>query len=1417
MALWWKTVIVVLLLQVVNSRTSAISNFETFGRYLKREERGTPSKLRFTSGSYGFYNTSIIESRILSTIKCDMKMGIYIYDSRTEIVFEVDDKKRFSVRSEKIEDFILLRVIPNIALNSDIQSVHTINVVASDNHTREEIDRTKIYLHVLDLNEFKPSFLNNSLEISIKENFEIGKPFHKVKAVDPDSGLNGELYYFISPSQDLSVGDFSLHPHTGSLSLVKPLNFKRCKSYTFYIYAKDKCPIEVMRKQSDKLSVRINVISVPDFPKFGRRRGKRQDFFDPAKTNNLRFTKPVYVFSVPEISPPFTPLVRVELNKSSVVGMPSVNFGFFKGNEQGRFEINSKTGQIYTIRELDYEKTKHYNLTVIAYHRSLIKGRTSVIIKVSDSNDHSPTFPKLQDEVDVLEETAIGTVVYRANATDLDTGVNKKIFYSIGNLNTTYFEIDQFTGDLRVAKRLDRDGEKSVSPIMYLMIKASDFGVPVKREGRMILMIKVKAVNDNPPVLQYTKCRIVVARNARQGSPVMKVNALDLDITSAQTIFGVSGGDFLNIGSLTGHVTLKYIPNGLKESSVFITAADGKSFGKILNLTIAFVPENSGKKVNMTCIDNPEYNEVKDIISKRENHEKRLSTEKFSDIVMPQRRPHKPIILEKPDTVITLREDLPIGSFVTRVLAVDKELHCYGLVLYSIVSGNYNMDSNFAIDMLNGTVYLAGKIDREQNPSYNLKIRAWDTDSSPQYTDVDLQIDVSDVNDNGPVFTQNTYEVTVSEGTHPGTEIAHLQAKDPDRGPNGKVMYSLVNDVDALFSLNEFTGHLTLEKMLDYEKNKEHTLIIQAVDSSSQNQQVSQASVIIKVTDINDTPPKCMPNIQTFEVTKDFPPGAVLGKILAYDPDTGDGGKFRFELESGKAQRLFSLDSVYGILRTNGNTMSKLVYGLVYNVSVIVSDIGAPSLSTTCYIVCVLKSSLSHERPKFLRQRDENLVIVDIVDPNSIVAIEATFEGSGEMEYSLVDGTGIGDFAIDSKSGVLSRTGSQQAHVSHYWLTVNAHLKEHPEVYSNIAVLLRERNVKKEAPYFDPSAYRSSIKENLPAYTEVLQLSVVNRNSDLSESLVFKIIEGNDLGHFEVTTKGLIRTTQELDREQIASYQMNVSVSNPNLPKQVTFASVFVTVQDVNDNDPEPIIKDVPGTLEVLEQNLITVGNGTFLAQVAAVDRDEGESAELVYQLSSEGNKIEIDSKTGVLTSKAALTIGEFFMLDIKICDRGGRCIHQFREVVVVGKPMHHLRVLRFKKKTFTYQLRESTQPLLEPKIIVHVASLLTSGQKPGELLKFSIESGNEDRLFALMDLQTAMNLFQISELDYETKQEHNIVIKVTNGQTSDTATIKITLIDVNDNAPTTSQSCYEAEAMENVEAGQVITQIEGELCLADF
>lgn len=53
-----------------------------------------------------------------------------------------------------------------------------------------------------------------------------------------------------------------------------------------------------------------------------------------------------------------------------------------------------------------------------------------------------------------------------------------------------------------------------------------------------------------------------------------------------------------------------------------------------------------------------------------------------------------------------------------------------------------------------------------------------------------IQIEVTDANDNPPVFSQSTYKVSLPENMPSGTSVLTVMATDPDEGVNAEITYS---------------------------------------------------------------------------------------------------------------------------------------------------------------------------------------------------------------------------------------------------------------------------------------------------------------------------------------------------------------------------------------------------------------------------------------------------------------------------------------------------------------------------------------------------------------------------------------------------------------------------------------------------
>lgn len=84
---------------------------------------------------------------------------------------------------------------------------------------------------------------------------------------------------------------------------------------------------------------------------------------------------------------------------------------------------------------------------------------------------------------------------------------------------------------------------------------------------------------------------------------------------------------------------------------------------------------------------------------------------------------------------------------------------------------------------------------------------------------VHFLLQVTDTNDNPPVFPENAYSFDIPENTIRGTRVGEITATDEDEGLNGQVNYQVISDwANDVFSLNPQTGVFTLTARLDYEE-----------------------------------------------------------------------------------------------------------------------------------------------------------------------------------------------------------------------------------------------------------------------------------------------------------------------------------------------------------------------------------------------------------------------------------------------------------------------------------------------------------------------------------------------------------------------------------------------------------------------
>lgn len=160
-------------------------------------------------------------------------------------------------------------------------------------------------------------------------------------------------------------------------------------------------------------------------------------------------------------------------------------------------------------------------------------------------------------------------------------------------------------------------------------------------------------------------------------------------------------------------------------------------------------------------------------------------------------------------------------------------------VSYHLIGSNAG---SFIINNETGLLQIAPgqTLDREKQSQIILTVSAEDAPGKPsekRKTTVEVIVDILDVNDNPPSFSQKSYSAVIPENSDLNALVANLSASDPDEGPGGEIRFEILDEGDAngLFKINVNTGEIRTKKSLTGKGRSEpYELIIRAQDNGDQ-------------------------------------------------------------------------------------------------------------------------------------------------------------------------------------------------------------------------------------------------------------------------------------------------------------------------------------------------------------------------------------------------------------------------------------------------------------------------------------------------------------------------------------------------------------------------------------------------------
>lgn len=431
------------------------------------------------------------------------------------------------------------------------------------------------------------------------------------------------------------------------------------------------------------------------------------------------------------------------------------------------FKINANSGILTLINPLDHEQHPEYTIVVTASDQPENESQrltTSVTARVlvEDFNDNWPVFVS-RTRVDIMEDEPVGYPLLHVIAVDRDARDNGRVSYSIVSGNEDgAFSLDPATGVLAVTRPLDRESQNRYA----LNVTAADHGRPAKSSWQLV-HIHVEDINDNPPRFMRPLYEAAVPENGPAGTFVVKVSATDKDVgTNGNLTYtipeGIADGMF-SVDSMSGTVTTTGPLDRERKSSYVVTVyvRDG-----------SFPAQYDAASVVVDVVDVNDH------------------APEFGESCYPLHVPEN--------------SDL---SIIHTVVATDADSGANGEITYSITGGN--VGNKFSIDLHTGQLS-SRPLDREIKDRYYLIIAAQDRGvPSPRQGFCNITVSVDDENDSDPRFTQSRYTATLPESALPDTVVLTVQATDADRGHNAKITYSLSNETQWLFKIDNETGVLS--------------------------------------------------------------------------------------------------------------------------------------------------------------------------------------------------------------------------------------------------------------------------------------------------------------------------------------------------------------------------------------------------------------------------------------------------------------------------------------------------------------------------------------------------------------------------------------------------------------------------------
>uniref|UniRef100_A0AAQ4RTZ6 Protocadherin-15 n=1 Tax=Gasterosteus aculeatus aculeatus TaxID=481459 RepID=A0AAQ4RTZ6_GASAC len=789
------------------------------------------------------------------------------------------------------------------------------------------------------------------------------------------------------------------------------------------------------------------------------------------------------------------------------------------------------------VQPLDRETQDSYTLTLSASDGVQQSIPVTVTITVMDANDNTPTFANVSYNVNLFTDMMPGETVLQLAAIDSDAGPNGQVSYRILAGDQGHFLIGKSTGVITAAPGV----ELAVGRSYALTVEGMDNG-PVAQRRSSITTVYIEVLppnNQSPPRFPRQQYDLEISEAMRTGATLLNLQAVDRE--SDHITYKILRGDAFGHFALSGYLVLDkpLDRESVDHYSLVVTASDGHPDG------------TSTVTVSVVVTDVNDNDPLFD--------------------------PSLPVNL----TVVEERDHAYVGRHQRH--GRDRDHGAAGQRGQGVNAFAFFFQFSRGVDV---------------KGHYHLIVEAWDGAVDPRRSRLTLSVGVLDVDDNSPVFTQQTYNVSLPENSPEDTVILQLKATDADLGAN--LTYQIRTrgsdqGIVGLFRVDPATGALSVLRVLDYEalgeSERAYTFTVEAADAGG-SMPPGLASVTVTITDMNDFSPAFSQSVYRGLVAPNAFKGTIVTTVTANDSDPAGtpAGLVRYKVN----QEAFSYSaSIFDVEEKTGNVVTRVNLNeepnLKFSLVVVAYDDGEPvKENTTLVEITVLQPSVipvfTQEEYRFPRVSEE-AAVGTAVGTIMAAAVNQT------IVYSIIEG----EFELNETTGVISTAKplDYEANSSHVlrveadsMRVVSSNLRVPSKSESNTAkVVIDIHDENDHPPVFTRSLYIGGVTEDAKTFTSILKIQALDKDTGNYSSMMYRLIiappagkdtkDGKD-GFIIEPFSGVVKTAIMYRNMRRSYFKFEVVATDNYGQGHSSKAEIVVSV--VNQLDMQVVVSNVPPT-----------------------------------------------------------------------------------------------------------------------------------------------------------------------------------------------------------------------------------------------